>query len=201
LVAERWFFPAALLLADDEPLARLTSRLCVGVNVAGATTTKCTGLPMGTSVSTVRDLHWRTCAMADIPNRPEYQSDLFKKGLEVRRDVLGASYVDGSLTRADDFNAAFQQITTEVAWGMIWTRPGLTRKTRSVINLTMLAALNRGSEFRLHLRAALTNGVTRDEIKEILLQIGAYCGIPACLEAFRIATEVFKEVDGAKGGD
>ena len=92
-------------------------------------------------------------------------------------------------------------MTTEVAWGMIWTRPGLDRKTRSMINLTMLAALNRGAEFRLHLRAALTNGVTRDEIKEILLQIGAYCGIPACLEAFRIATEVFKEVDGAKGAD
>ena len=111
---------------------------------------------------------------------------------------MGADYIDGSLTRADDFNAAFQQMTTEVAWGMIWTRPGLPRKTRSMINLTMLAALNRGAEFRLHLRAALSNGVTRDEIKEILLQIGAYCGIPACLEAFRIATEVFKEVDSAK---
>ena len=139
--------------------------------------------------------------MPSIPDRPEYQSDLFKKGLEVRRDVLGGDYVDGSLTRADDFNAAFQQMTTEVAWGMIWTRPGLDRKTRSMINLTMLAALNRGAEFRLHLRAALTNGVTRDEIKEILLQIGAYCGIPACLEAFRIATEVFKDIDGAKGSD
>ena len=139
--------------------------------------------------------------MPNIPNRPEYQSDLFKKGLEVRRDVLGTDYVDGSIARADDFNAAFQQMTTEVAWGMIWTRPGLDRKTRSMINLTMLAALNRGAEFRLHLRAALTNGVSRDEIKEILLQIGAYCGIPACLEAFRIATEVFKDVDSAKGSD
>src|SRR6476620_1969926 len=134
--------------------------------------------------------------MADIPNRPEYQSDLFKRGLEVRRDVLGADYVDGSLTRADDFNAAFQQMTTEVAWGMIWTRPGLNRKTRSMINLTMLAALNRGAEFRLHLRAALTNGVTRDEIKEILLQIGAYCGIPACLEAFRIANNFVQQIGG-----
>jgi len=137
--------------------------------------------------------------MPEIPNRPEYQSDLFKRGLEVRRSVLGADYVDGSIARADDFNAAFQQMTTEIAWGMIWTRPGLERKTRSMINLTMLAALNRGSELRLHLRAALTNGVTRDEIKEILMQIGAYCGIPACLEAFKIATEVFKEIDGAKG--
>jgi 4-carboxymuconolactone decarboxylase len=137
-------------------------------------------------------------SMPEIPNRPEYQSELFKQGLEVRRAVLGAEYVDGSLARADDFNAAFQQMTTEIAWGMIWTRPGLPRKTRSMINLTMLAALNRGSEFRLHLRAALSNGVSRDEIKEILMQIGAYCDIPACLEAFKIATEVFKEIDGVK---
>ena len=135
-----------------------------------------------------------------MADRPEYQSDLFKKGLEVRRAVLGADYVDGSLARADDFNAAFQQLTTEAAWGMIWTRPGLSRKTRSIINLAMLTALNRGAELRLHLRAALTNGVTRDEIKEILLQTGIYCGIPACLEAFKIATEVFKEADGGKTG-
>jgi 4-carboxymuconolactone decarboxylase len=137
-------------------------------------------------------------AMVDVPNRPEYQSDLFRKVLEVRREVLGADYVDASLARADDFNAAFQQMTTEIAWGMCWTRPGIDRKTRSMINLTMLSALNRGSELRLHLRAALTNGVTRDEIKEILMQVGAYCGIPACLEAFKIATEVFKEIDDAR---
>jgi len=133
--------------------------------------------------------------MADLPDRPEYQSDLFKKGLAVRREVLGADYVDGSIARADDFNAAFQQLTTEMAWGAIWTRPGLPRKTRSIVNIAMLVALNRGAELRLHLRAALTNGVSREEIKEILLQTGAYCGIPACLEAFKIATEVFKEVD------
>ena len=137
--------------------------------------------------------------MVDVPNRPEYQSELFQKGLAVRRDVLGTDYVDASLARADDFNAAFQQMTTEIAWGMCWTRPGLDRKTRSMINLTMLSALNRGAELRLHLKAALTNGVSRDEIKEILMQVGAYCGIPACLEAFKIATEVFKEVDQAKG--
>lgn len=139
--------------------------------------------------------------MVEIPDRPEYQSALFQKGLEVRRAVLGADYVDSSLARADDFNAAFQQMTTEIAWGMCWTRPGLDRKTRSMINLTMLSALNRGAELRLHLKAALTNGVTRDEIKEILMQVGAYCGIPASLEAFKIATEVFKEVDAAKGAD
>ena len=135
--------------------------------------------------------------MPEIPNRPEYQSELFKQGLEVRRSVLGADYVDGSLARADDFNAAFQQMTTEIAWGMIWTRPGLPRKTRSMINLTMLAALNRGSEFRLHLRAALTNGVTRDEIKETLLQCAIYCGVPAANTAFQLAQKVFAEMDAA----
>src|SRR5208283_2657236 len=88
----------------------------------------------------------RRLVMVDVPNRPEYQSELFKKGLAVRREVLGTDYVDASLARADDFNAAFQQMTTEIAWGMCWTRPGLERKTRSMINLTMLAALNRGSE-------------------------------------------------------
>lgn len=133
--------------------------------------------------------------MPDVPTRPEYQSELFRKGLAVRREVLGADYVDGSLARADDFNAAFQQLTTEMAWGTIWTRPGLPRKLRSVLNIGMLVALNRGAELRLHLRAALTNGVTRDEIKEILLQTGVYCGIPASLEAFKIATEVFAEQD------
>jgi 4-carboxymuconolactone decarboxylase len=137
--------------------------------------------------------------MVDVPNRPEYQSDLFKKGLAVRREVLGADYVDASLARADDFNAVFQQMTTEIAWGMAWTRPGLDRKTRSIINLGMLSALNRGAELRLHLKAAVTNGVSRDEIKEVLVQVGAYCGIPAALEAFKIASEVFKEIDSQKG--
>jgi 4-carboxymuconolactone decarboxylase len=132
-----------------------------------------------------------------MADRPEYQSDLFKKGLAVRREVLGAEYVDGGLARADDFMAAFQKLTTEYAWGEVWARPGLDRKTRSMLNLAMLTALNRGAEFRLHLRGALTNGVSRDEIKEILLQTGIYCGIPACLEAFKIASEVFKEVDSA----
>ena len=136
--------------------------------------------------------------MVDVPNRPEYQSELFKQGLAVRREVLGADYVDSSLARADDFNAAFQQMTTEIAWGMCWSRPGIDRKTRSMINLTMLSALNRGAELRLHLKAALTNGVSRDEIKEILMQVGAYCGIPAALESFKIATEVLAEYDEAQ---
>lgn len=130
-----------------------------------------------------------------MSDRPEFQSEQFKKGLEVRRAVLGADYVDGSLARADDFMAAFQQLTTEYAWGEIWTRPGLPRKTRSMLNLAMLTALNRPAELRLHVRGALNNGVTRDEIKEILLQTGIYCGIPACLDAFKTTAEVFREID------
>jgi 4-carboxymuconolactone decarboxylase len=130
-------------------------------------------------------------------DRPEYQSEQFRKGLTVRREVLGAEYVDGSLARADDFFAAFQKLTTEYAWGEIWTRPGLERKQRSILVLGMLIALNRPAELRLHLKGALTNGVTRDEIKEILLQSGIYCGIPACLDAFKVAGEVFREIDAA----
>ena len=130
-----------------------------------------------------------------MSDRPEYQSELFRKGLTVRREVLGAEYVDSSLKNADDFMAAFQQLTTEVAWGTIWTRPGLSRKTRSLLNLAMLAALNRPHELRLHLKAALGNGVTREEIKEVFLQVGVYCGIPASLDAFKQAAEVFKEID------
>jgi 4-carboxymuconolactone decarboxylase len=133
-----------------------------------------------------------------MADRPEYQSEKFKKGLEVRRAVLGAEYVDASLARADDFMAAFQQLTTEYAWGEVWARPGLPRKTRSMLNLAMLTALNRSAELRLHVRGALTNGVTRDEIKEILLQTGIYCGIPACLDAFKTTSEVFKEIDAEK---
>jgi len=136
-----------------------------------------------------------------MAERPEYQSELFKKGLVPRREVLGAEYVDNSLARADDFMAAFQKLTTEYAWGEIWTRPGLSRKTRSMLNLAMLTALNRPAELRLHLRGALTNGVTRDEIKEILLQTGIYCGIPACLDAFKTASEVFREIDQTKAAE
>ena len=135
--------------------------------------------------------------MSQIPDRPEYQSDLFRDGLEVRRQVLGADYVDASLARADDFMAGFQQITTEVAWGTIGTRPGLDRKTRSMIVLAMLAAMSKPHELKLHVRGALTNGVTREEIKEILMQACAYAGIPAGLEAFRAAAETFRELDAA----
>jgi len=136
--------------------------------------------------------------MAKIPDRPEYQSELFKRGLEVRKEVLGAGYVEQSLEKADDFFAAFQQITTEVPWGQIWTRPGLPRRDRSLIVLAMLAAMSKPAELKLHVRGALTNGVTRDEIKEVLLQACIYAGIPAGLEAFKAAQETFKELDAAK---
>jgi 4-carboxymuconolactone decarboxylase len=118
------------------------------------------------------------------------EKELFEKGLKVRREVLGAAYVDGSLAKADDFMMAFQHITTEMCWGYAWTRPGLDRRTRSIINLAMLTALSKPSELKLHVKGALTNGVTVDEIKEILLHATVYCGIPAGLEAFKAAHEV-----------
>ena len=125
-------------------------------------------------------------------------SDQFNKGLEVRRAVLGADYVDGSLAKADDFMMAFQEITTEWCWGYAWTRPGLERKTRSMLNLAMLTALGKPAELKLHVKGALTNGVSVDEIKEILLHAAVYCGIPAGLDAFRAAHEVLV-AEGALG--
>ncbi|MEA2834840.1 MAG: 4-carboxymuconolactone decarboxylase [Methylobacteriaceae bacterium] len=120
------------------------------------------------------------------------RSDQFKKGLEVRRAVLGADYVDGSLAKADDFMMAFQEITTEWCWGYAWTRPGLERKARSMLNLAMLTALGKPAELKLHVKGALANGVSVDEIKEILLHATVYCGIPAGLDAFKAAHEVLK---------
>lgn len=125
-------------------------------------------------------------------------SDLFNTGVEVRREVLGKEYVDSSIAKADDFMMAFQNITTEMCWGYAWTRPGLDRKTRSMLNLAMLTALKAPNEIKLHVKGALTNGVTVDEIKEILLHATVYCGIPAGLEAFKAAHEVLK-AEGALG--
>lgn len=115
---------------------------------------------------------------------------LFETGLAIRREVLGAEYVDGSLARADDFMMAFQRITTEWCWGYAWSRPGLERKTRSLLNLAMLTALGKPSELQLHVRGALANGVTTDEIMETLLHATVYCGIPAGLDAFKAAHAV-----------
>lgn len=117
---------------------------------------------------------------------------LFEAGLKVRREVLGADYVDKSIANANDFMMAFQHITTEWCWGYGWDRPGLDRKTRSMLNLAMLTALNRAPEIKLHVKGALNNGVSVDEIKEVLLHATIYCGIPAGLDAFKAANEVLE---------
>ncbi len=129
--------------------------------------------------------------------RKEFQTERFARGLEVRRAVLGAEYVDKSVAAASDFMADFQKMVTEFCWGEIWTRPGLVRRDRSLLNLAMLAALNRPNELKLHLKGALNNGVTRDEIKEVFMAVCVYAGVPAGLDAFKVAVEVFKEVDAA----
>ncbi|QJC56352.1 hypothetical protein HC248_01657 [Polaromonas vacuolata] len=119
----------------------------------------------------------------------------FEKGLQTRRDVLGADYVDASLKSADAFNMPMQELVTEYCWNEIWNRPGLDRKTRSIINLAMLTALNRPHELKLHVRGAINNGVSKEEISEILLQSAIYCGVPAAIDSFRGAKEVFKEMN------
>ena len=116
-----------------------------------------------------------------------------KKGMKVRRAVLGSTHVDRALAEENSFNAAFQDLITRYAWGEIWTRPGLPRKTRSLITIAMMVAMNRGEELRLHLRAAANNGVTRKEIQEVLLQAAIYCGVPAANTAFHVAQEIFAE--------
>lgn len=117
----------------------------------------------------------------------------YEQGMKVRRAVLGDDHVDASLKNRNDFNNEFQDLLTRYAWGEIWTRPGLTRQTRSMLTLSMMVALNRPDELRMHLRAALNNGVTREEIKEVLLQTAIYCGVPAANSAFHIAQEVLGE--------
>ncbi len=120
--------------------------------------------------------------------------ELFEKGLKVRREVLGAEYVDASLKSADSFNLPMQELTTQYCWGEIWNRPGLDRRTRSFLNLAMRTALNRPHELRLHIRGAVNNGLTREEIAEVFLQAAIYCGVPAAMDSFRVAKEVFKEM-------
>jgi 4-carboxymuconolactone decarboxylase len=120
-------------------------------------------------------------------------TELFEQGLKTRREVLGAEYVDAAIAGADEFNRPIQELVTQYCWGEVWNRPGLDRRTRSLLNLAMLTALNRPHELKLHLRGALTNGVTRDEIREVLLQSAIYCGLPAAIDSFRLAREVFSE--------
>jgi len=121
-------------------------------------------------------------------------NELYETGLRIRREVLGAEYVDKSIAMSDDFNRPLQELVTQYCWGAVWSRPGLTRKTRSLINLAMLTALNRPHEVKLHLKGALNNGCSREEIMEVLLQTAIYCGVPAAIDSFRVAREVFNEV-------
>lgn len=120
--------------------------------------------------------------------------ELFEKGLAVRRAVVGDSYVEASLQAADDFSMPMQELVTEFCWGEVWTRPGLDRRSRSILNLGMIAALNRPEELATHIRGAINNGVTKDEIRECFLQVAVYVGMPAGLGCFKIARQVFKEL-------
>jgi 4-carboxymuconolactone decarboxylase len=119
----------------------------------------------------------------------------FDAGMEVRRAVLGQEHLQKTQQTTNSFNAEFQNLITRYAWGEIWSRPGLTRHTRSLLAIAMMVALNRTEELRLHLRAAANNGVTRDEIKEVLLQCAIYCGVPAANSAFHLAQQVFDDMD------
>ena len=118
----------------------------------------------------------------------------FEAGLAVRRAVLGEEYVARSLANADDFTRPMQELVTEACWGTIWTRPGLPHKMRSLLNVALLAALNRPHEFKLHVRGALNNGCTQEEIQEVLLQVAIYCGVPVGVDGFRNAAEVLREI-------
>jgi 4-carboxymuconolactone decarboxylase len=120
--------------------------------------------------------------------------DAFAKGLKTRREVLGAEYVDNAIKNADEFNQPMQEFVTEYCWDQVWNRPGLDRRTRSLLNLAMLTALNRPHELKLHVRGALNNGVSKEEIREVFLQTAVYCGVPAAIDSFRNAREVFKEL-------
>jgi 4-carboxymuconolactone decarboxylase len=123
--------------------------------------------------------------------------DLYKRGLEIRKAVLGKEYVEKSLGSADDFSRPMQELATEYCWGRVWSRPGLARRDRSLLNLGMLSALNRPHELKIHVKAALANGLSREEICEVFLQVAIYCGIPAGIDSVRIAREAFAEIDAA----
>jgi 4-carboxymuconolactone decarboxylase len=121
-------------------------------------------------------------------------NELFDNGLKIRREVLGADYVDASIRNADELTMPLQELVTQYCWGEIWARPGLDRRTRSFLNLAMITALNRPHELKLHVRGAINNGLTKEEIAEVFLQTAIYCGVPAALDSFRVAKEVFKEM-------
>jgi 4-carboxymuconolactone decarboxylase len=122
---------------------------------------------------------------------------LYDRGMEIRKEVVGEKYVAAAMAAADDFNTPLQELVTEYCWGAVWGREGLDRKTRSLINLAMISALNRPHELKTHIKGALRNGVSKDEIREVLLQVVIYCGVPAGVDSFRLAREVFADEDTA----
>ena len=123
------------------------------------------------------------------------EESLFDKGLKIRKEVLGEDYVNKSIAGADEFTRTMAEWSTEFCWGAVWSREGLDRKTRSLVNIGMLTALNRSTELAAHIRGAVNNGATREEIQEVLLQTAVYCGMPAGLESFRVAEKVFDELE------
>lgn len=123
---------------------------------------------------------------------------LFETGMEIRKSILGKEFVEKSFAAADDFSRPHQELVTEYCWGAVWGRPGLERKTRSLLNLAMISALNRPHELKMHVAGALRNGVSREEIREVFMQVTIYCGVPAGVDSFRIAREVFAEIDAQK---
>ena len=125
-------------------------------------------------------------------------NEKFEKGLKLRKQVLGAEYVEKSMASADSFSMPMQELSTEYCWGHVWTRPGLALRDRSLINIAMISALNRPHELKLHVKAALSNGLSRDEIREVILQVAVYCGVPAGIDSTRIAREAFAELDAAR---
>src|SRR3974390_1444886 len=135
------------------------------------------------------------CAKTEYPpEETTVDQAMFEKGLAIRRQVLGAEFVDNAIKTADDFNRPLQELVTQYCWGEIWGRPGLDRKTRSLINLAMITALNRPHEVKMHIKGALNNGLTKNDIQEVFLQVAIYCGVPAAVDSFRLAREVFKEL-------
>jgi 4-carboxymuconolactone decarboxylase len=125
-------------------------------------------------------------------------NEKFERGLALRKQVLGAEYVEKSMASADSFSLPMQELSTEYCWGHVWTRPGLALRDRSLINIAMISALNRPHELKLHVKAAVNNGLSRDEIREVILQVAVYCGVPAGIDSTRIAREAFAELDAAK---
>jgi 4-carboxymuconolactone decarboxylase len=121
--------------------------------------------------------------------------DMFDKGLAIRRAVLGDAYVDRAIANMNDFNKPLQELVTQYCWGEVWGREGLSRRDRSLLNLGMISILNRGHELKAHVRGALNNGLSRDEICEILLQVAIYGGVPCAVDSFRLANEAFREID------